>query len=54
VKLNEVRNYRRLDWIDWESMEENKARELESQRNKEIARLIKIKAGSNETKEINQ
>lgn len=46
MKLNEVRNYKRLDWIEWESMEEARSRELESQRKKEIARLIKIKAGS--------
>jgi len=46
MKLNEVRNYKRLDWVDWESLKENKARELESDRNKEISRLIKIKAGS--------
>jgi hypothetical protein len=54
MRLSEIKHYRRLDWVDWESMEEVKARELESQRNKEIARLIKIKAGSNETKEISQ
>ena len=48
MKLNEVRNYKRLDWVDWELIEENKARELESERNKEISRLIKIKGGTNE------
>lgn len=46
MKLNEVKNYKRLDWIDWEQVEDAKTRELESERNKEIARLVKIKAGS--------
>lgn len=46
MKLNEVRNYKRLDWVDWESMKETETKERESNRNKEIARLVKIKAGS--------
>jgi hypothetical protein len=46
MRLSEIKHYRKLDWVDWEQVEDAKTRELESERNKEIARLIKIKAGS--------
>ena len=46
MKLQEVRNYKRIDWIDWESMKENETKERESMKSKEVQRLIKIKGGT--------